>query len=373
MNRTLLAFALMLSACSTPEEEIAPQGEASATRFLAESSSDGYARVVESRPFEFPADHGSHDEYRSEWWYFTGNLNADSGRHFGFELTFFRFSLDPQAAARESGWGTNQAWMAHLAITDTEGEEFIAVERFSREALGLAGDEANPFRIWLEDWSVFADGPDIPPIQLHAGTDRIGLALTLDSDKPPVSHGDDGVDAKGPERGNASHYYSLSRLDAIGTLRIDEVSFEVTGSAWMDREWSTSSLSSDLVGWDWFGLQLADGREIMYYRLRDENGESSPYSGGSVVQGNGTRVGLSVEDVVLTPLEHWTSPKSGATYPVSWQLSLPGEDMTLTVRPYLAGQELNLTVRYWEGAVRVTGTQAGRELIGSGYAELTGY
>lgn len=373
MNRLPLTLALALSACSVPHDEATPQGEANATRFLAGASADGFQRVVESRPFVFPADHGSHDAYRSEWWYFTGNLNTDGGRHAGFELTFFRFALDPHAVSRESEWGANQAWMAHFAITDTEGQQFIAAERFSRGALGLAGHEASPFRIWLEDWSAFGEGPGIPPLHLHAGTERIELELTLDSDKPPVSHGDGGVDAKGPERGNASHYYSLSRLDAIGTLRIDEESLDVRGSAWMDREWSTSSLSPELVGWDWFGLQLADGRELMYYRLREESGESSPYSGGSLVQADGTRVGLAVDDVLLTPLEHWTSPESGATYPVGWQLSLPGEDMTLTVRPYLAGQELNLTVRYWEGAVRVTGTQAGRELTGSGYAELTGY
>ena len=374
VNRVIVALAFILSACSAPPEEegVAPQ-ESNATRFLTGTPPEDYARVVRSRAFEFPADHGAHDEYQSEWWYFTGNLQTDSGRHFGFELTFFRFALEPRAAPRESEWGTNQAWMAHLAVTDTDGGRFIAAERFSREALGLAGDQADPFRIWLEDWSASGEGRGIDPLELRAGTDRIGIELTLQNKKPPVAHGDGGMDLKGPEEGNASHYYSLTRLETSGTLQVDGEAFEVTGSTWMDREWGTSALSPELEGWDWFGLQLDDGRELMYYRLRTEDGDSSPYSGGSLVQSDGTRVALSVDDVMLTPLEHWTSPETDSEYPVSWQISVPREEMTLTVRPYLAEQELNLTVRYWEGAVRVTGTQSNEALTGSGYAELTGY
>ena len=373
MRRATVLAVLMLAACSAREQETAPRAQASATGLLAATDAEGYARVLAGRPFEFPADHASHDAYRSEWWYFTGNLHTEAGRHFGFELTFFRFALDPRPVARASAWATNQAWMAHLAVTDTDGGQFVAAERFSREALGLAGDQTNPFRIWLEDWSVFADGPTLPPLHLRAASDRAGLVLTLDGDKPPVSHGDGGMDPKGPELGNASHYYSLTRLGATGTLSIDGASFDVAGSAWMDREWGTSALSPELEGWDWFGLQLSDGRELMYYRLRTRDGASSPYSGGSLVQPDGTRVGLSVDDVVLTPVAHWTSPETRTVYPVSWQLSLPREAMTLTVRPYLAAQELNLTVRYWEGAVQVTGQQAGEALSGHGYTELTGY
>ena len=374
MSRFLYMLVLVLPACSEPASDTPPPQQGGATRFLtATDNADGYARVVQSRRFQFPADHGSHDEYQSEWWYFTGNLATTAGRHFGFELTFFRFALDPQAPPRESEWGTNQAWMGHLAVTDTEGKEFIAVERFSREALGLAGNQSDPFRIWLEDWSAFGDGPNVPPLHLRAGTDRVGLQLTLKDGKPPVSHGENGFDRKGPERGNASHYYSLTRLDALGTLSIDGSDFEVAGLAWMDREWGTSSLSPELVGWDWFGLQLADGRELMYYRLRTESGGASQFSGGSLIEPSGARKELSVDDVSLTPLGYWTSPASGTRYPVSWRLALPREDMTLVIEPYLSQQELDLTVRYWEGAVNVTGTQAGNELTGRGYAELTGY
>ena len=374
MTRGMLAVLLLvLSGCAEPLDEVLSPQPSNATRFLAEPSAEGYARVVESRTFRFPEDHGAHEEYRNEWWYFTGNLRTREGRHFGFELTFFRFSLAPEPVQRGSEWATNQAWMAHLSVTDTRGGQFIAAERFSREALGLAGSQPDPFGVWLEDWSAYADGADILPLHLRAGTDRAGLRLTLNGDKPVAVHGDNGLDIKGPESGNASHYYSLTRLEAVGTLRVAEEEFDVSGSAWMDREWGTSALSRDLAGWDWFGLQLTDDREIMYYRLRTRDGLSSPFSGGSLLQADGTRIGLSAQDVSLSPLEYWTSPVTGASYPVSWQLDLPGEEMTLSIRPYLPGQELNLTVRYWEGAVHVSGTEAGNDISGEGYVELTGY
>ena len=372
MNRIVLLAMVLLIACSEPEKTSSPQG-GNATQFLSESGSNGYKRVVSQRTFEFPADHGSHDDYQNEWWYFTGNLETPEERHFGFELTFFRFGLDPTPATRKSEWGASQAWMGHLTVTDTEGGKFIAVERFSRQALGLAGSQTDPFRVWLEDWFASGAGQKISPLNLSASASRIGLELTLDTNKPPVSHGNGGVDQKGPETGNASHYYSLTNLNATGTLRVDETSFDVTGSAWMDREWGTSALSKDIAGWDWFGLQLSDEREIMYYRLRTDDGQSSPYSGGSIVLPDGKRVGLSMNDVLLEPIEYWTSPETGATYPLSWHISIPREKIELVIQPYLYEQELNLTVRYWEGAVRVTGTQEEETLTGNGYAELTGY
>ncbi len=368
-----LVLILALCGCAAPTDEPGPPQQGSATRFLTEPSADDYARVLASRPFRFPEDHAAHEKFRSEWWYFTGNLRTRQGRHFGFELTFFRFALAPETMQRTSKWATNQAWMAHLSVTDTDGEQFITAERFSRQALGLAGSQAHPFRVWLEDWSAYGDGDGIPPLRLRAGTDRTGLQLTLDGSKPVALHGDNGVDPKGPERGNASYYYSLSRLDAAGTLRVADVEFDVSGTAWMDREWGTSALSPELTGWDWFGLQLEDGREIMYYRLRTRDGESSPFSGGSLLQADGTRVGLSPQDVSLTPLEYWTSPDTGSSYPVSWQVDLPSEEMALTISPHLPQQELDLTVRYWEGAVSVTGNQRGEEITGDGYVELTGY
>ena len=373
MSRCVWILFLALGGCAAPEDGPAPARQGNATRFLTEPGGHEYARVQESRDFRFPEDHAAHDEYRNEWWYFTGNLRDIEGRHFGFELTFFRYAMSPAPIPRSSAWGANQAWMAHLAVTDTEGRTFVADERFSREALGLAGSRAEPFAVWLEDWAATSDGPGIPPLHLSAGTGRAGIELTLSGTKPVVFHGDNGLDPKGPEHGNASYYYSLTRLEAAGTVRVADEAFTVTGTAWMDREWGTSALSPDLAGWDWFALQLADNREVMYYRLRTEDGESSPFSGGSLIQADGTRIPLSPQDVALTPLEYWTSPESGARYPISWQLDLAEQAMTLQIRPYLQEQELNLTVRYWEGAVSVTGNQRDTALAGDGYVELTGY
>ncbi len=373
MSRSVWIALLVLSGCSAPDDGPEPSQQGNATRFLIESGDHEYARALESRVFRFPEDHAAHDEFRNEWWYFTGNLRDADGRHFGFELTFFRYAMSPEPVQRISAWGANQAWMAHLAITDTDGGEFMAAERFSREALGLAGSRAAPFGVWLEDWSATGDGSGIPPLHLSAGTNRAGIELTLNSAKPVVLQGDDGLDPKGPEPGNASFYYSLTRLEAVGTVHVADGEFDVSGFAWMDREWGTSALSPELAGWDWFALQLADNREVMYYRLRTEDGETSPFSGGSLVLADGTRIALNPQDVTLTPLEYWTSATSGARYPIAWQLDLPGQDMTLQVQPYLDAQELNLSVRYWEGAVSVTGTQRDSVLTGDGYLELTGY
>ncbi len=372
MKNILLLSMVILMACSESKKTVSVQGS-NATQFLSESGTNGYKRVLTQRMFDFPTDQSSHDDYQNEWWYFTGNLETTEERHFGFELTFFRFGLDSTPTPRQSQWGASQVWMGHFAVTDTEGEKFIAVERFSRQALNLAGSQMDPFRIWLEDWSILGNGQNISPLILNASSDRITLDLTLETQKPPVSHGNGGVDEKGPEEGNASYYYSLTNLNATGTLRVDDTSFDVTGLAWMDREWGTSSLSPDIAGWDWFGLQLSDGREIMYYRLRTNDLQSSPYSGGSIVLHNGGRISLSMNDVVLEPLQYWTSPETSATYPISWKMSIPREGIELTIQPYLNEQELNLTVRYWEGAVQVNGNQAGRTLTGNGYAELTGY
>jgi predicted secreted hydrolase len=371
---TLLALSiLLLTGCGSEPAELAGIGPAGAMRFLSGNDGADYARVLTSRPFEFPQDHASHPEFRSEWWYFTGNLAGSDGRRFGFELTFFRFALAPEQPERKSVWGANQAWMAHLSLTDAAADRFVAAERFSREALGLAGSQLNPFTLRLEDWSIVSEGADLFPLRLTAGTAEGELSLTLTALKPPVSHGDDGLDRKGPETGNASHYYSFTRLQASGQIRVGQREDSVSGLAWMDREWGTSVLSRSLEGWDWFALQLSDGRDLMYYRLRSELGGSSPFSGGSLVAADGSRRALGPEDISLTVLEEWQSPTSGATYPVSWELIVPDEQLSLEIRPLIPQQELNLTVRYWEGAIVVAGVGQSRGVNGRGYLELTGY
>jgi predicted secreted hydrolase len=379
MRRLLAAAALaLLAACGDPE---APQSNAAAPstglRLLGTEADDGFARAVEPREFTFPADHGSHREFRTEWWYFTGNLATREGRHFGFELTFFRYALAPATAQRPEGasaWRADQIWMAHFAITDTGGRRFFARERLTREALGLAGAETEPLKVWVEDWAATGEGRgDDLHVRLAARDDVIGLSLSLTSTVPHVAQGDRGLDSKGAGRGNASHYYSVPRLDATGEVTVAAATFAVTGVAWLDREWSTSSLDPGTEGWDWFALHLSDGSNLMFYRLRTAGGGASPHSGGTLVSAGGTPTRLAADDVELTILEHWTSGATGVRYPIAWRLVVPATGLELEIRPYLENQELDLSVRYWEGAVHAAGRGLHGTLTAEGYLELAGY
>jgi predicted secreted hydrolase len=373
---SVLCALATLAACGDVPEPRQVAQQRTGLRLLGGEAGDGFARATEPREFTFPADHGAHREYRTEWWYFTGNLATASGRHFGFELTFFRYALAPDDAAHdgESAWRAEQIWMAHFAITDTEGRRFIARERLTREALELAGARADPLRIWVKDWTAAgaAVGDDLT-LRLDAADDAISLQLDLRSTVAHVAHGEGGVDAKGAGNGNASHYYSVPRLAANGRVTVEGESFAVSGLAWLDREWSTSSLDPGTEGWDWFALHLSDGSSLMFYRLRAQGGEATLYSSGSLVSAGGMRIPLAAGDVRLTALGHWTSGMSGVRYPVAWRLAAPQLGITLDVVPYLEHQELDLSVRYWEGAVRAAGEGPDGPLTGQGYLELAGY
>jgi predicted secreted hydrolase len=335
----------------------------------------GYARAMAPRPFVFPADAGPHPDFRTEWWYYTGNLEAADGRHFGFQLTFFRTALAPPGSAvpRGSAWAARQLYLAHFALTDTAGRRFQAWSRLGREALGLAGATADPFRVWVDDWSAEGRGTGDLAVRLHAAEGDAAIDLVLDSEKPPVLQGDRGWSRKGPEPGNASYYYSLSRMRARGTLRAGGAAVAVSGLAWMDREWSTSALGPELVGWDWVALQLDDGRDLMIYRLRRRDGTADPQSAGAVIAADGATRPLGPSEVALDALSHWTSPRSGVRYPSRWRLAVPSAGLALELTPRLPDQELLVGTRYWEGAVRVEGTAGGRPVAGRGYVELVGY
>jgi predicted secreted hydrolase len=350
----------------------------------------GFARALAPRAFAFPRDHGPHAEFRTEWWYYTGNLMATGGRRFGFQLTFFRSALAPPEASappRASAWATRQVYLAHFALTDVAAGSFHAAERWQRAALGLAGavPGAEPFRVWVGPWSAAAAGPSAagtPPMRLRADTAEMGIDLTLLPGVPPVAEGDHGLSRKSADPGNASYYYSLPRMPARGLVRAGGERFQVTGAAWMDREWSTSSLAAGEVGWDWFALQLADGREVMFYRLRRRDGSADPASAGALIDAAGHATPLPLAAVELRPAGDWRSPRSGATYPAAWRLTLrppaaagakPPAAIVLEIRPLLADQELDLSFRYWEGAVEVAGSEDGVTLAGQGYVEMTGY
>jgi len=330
----------------------------------------GFARALAPRPFSFPSDHGPHPDFRTEWWYYTGNLRTAAGRHLGFQLTFFRIALAPGVVVRASGWATRQFYIAHFAVTDVAGGRFHAFSRTSREALGLAGASASPFRVWVDDWSAEGDGSSA---RLRAADGEVALDLEVSTAKPVVAQGDRGLSRKGPEPGNASFYYSFTRMPALGTVRLGRETLEVSGEAWMDREWSTSALGPDLEGWDWFALQLADGRELMFYLLRRRDGAIDPFSAGTLVAADGTARTLEPGDVRVETLAHWTSPRSGVRYPARWRLSVPSASLRVEIEPRLADQELIVGTRYWEGAVAVAGSAADRPIAGQGYVELVGY
>jgi predicted secreted hydrolase len=384
MNRASksLAFSLLLAslcACSTDTSKSEKGFDddtraATGIRFLAGGDADGFERAYEPRELVFPTDHGSHKGFRNEWWYFTGNLLDANGRHFGFELTFFRFGLTSHARARDSKWAANELWMAHFALTDTSAHELHAAERLARGALDLAGATADPLHVWVKDWSVQGSaGVSTASLALAAQDSDASIALELSALKPLVMHGNRGLDSKGPERGNASFYYSFSRLAVSGSISVAGETFDVSGTAWMDREWGSSALSRGVVGWEWFALQLSDGRDLMFYRLRDRDGGSNPYSGGTLIGRDGTAERLSAQDIELIATRQWTSPRTGAQYPIAWRLGIPRYRTELVIEPVLESQELDLTVRYWEGAVRASGTVGDERLTAVGYLELAGY
>ena len=332
----------------------------------------GFEFATGPREFVFPKDHGPHPEYALEWWYYTGNLETPEGGRFGYELTFFRRGVGTGGAVRSSEWATEQIFFAHFALTDVENDEFYAFERFSRNALGLAGAVGSPFRVWIEDWSVSGAGGGVLPMRLIASDENVSIDLVLNSEKPIVLHGEAGYARKGSGSGEASYYYSMTRMPTTGAVSLKGRSRSVSGLSWLDREWSSVQLSEDDVGWDWFALHLSDGRDIMYYQLRPREGGGRVFDLGTLVGVDGSYSPLSAGDVSIEVLDRWESPLGG-TYPSRWRFRIPDEVLDIEITPYVSDQELDTIVRYWEGAVRIEGTADGWPVEGSGYVELTGY
>lgn len=349
--------------------------------------------------FEFPRDHFAHPEFKTEWWYYTGNLRSAEGDSFGFELTFFREGVS-NPYSNPSRWKIEQLYIAHLAVTDLRGGHFEYAQRMHRGALGVAGartvseyraggrggtaatassktpPDANEMRVWVGDWSASIGSP---AQRLNAQAKGIAVQLDLLPLKLPVVHGRDGISRKGPGPGNASHYYSFTRLQAQGLLRSAGKEYTVSGLAWMDHEFSSSVLSPSQVGWDWFSLQFDDGSELMLFQLRRRDGSLDPYSAGTYVLPEGVAIPLQAGQFRLQPRPDriWGSPLSGGRYPLQWHVQIPSLEIDVEVAAALAQQELitNETtgISYWEGAVRATGQKGGQTALASGYLEMTGY
>ena len=358
-----------------PADATAGNGFSVAGALSGEQQAEGFARITGPAALHFPDDHGPHPAYRHEWWYVTGNLEADDGRAFGYQVTFFRFNVDPEAPIRRSALASNQIWMAHLALTDVDAERFHHEERLARGAGGLAGGEAAPFRVWLDDWTLQSVEPSqFTPLRLRAAADAFQLDLQLDPRKPLVLQGDRGYSRKGSNPGNASRYFSFTRLATSGTVTLADDPIAVSGSSWMDREWGSSTLDEAQVGWDWFSLQLDHDVEIMFYHLRLADGTIDPRSKGLWVDPDGGTRLLDLDQVRLEATRTWPSPLDGTRYPVGWRLHMPDEDLVLDLQARIDDQELRGGLfRYWEGALTISGEHAGRRVNGVGYAELTGY
>ena len=337
-----------------------------------------FKQALPGYEFAFPRDHGSHDLFLTEWWYFTGHLSAADGERFGYELTFFRRALeDPQVWRNPSRWAFRQLYFAHLALTEVDDERFRFAEKISRAGLGKAGATTGMFHSWIDHWSAAAVTGDHQEFHLQASTLEFGVDLNVTLLKPPIIHGLEGVSQKGSHSGQASHYYSLTRLATKGVLWVDGEEMEVSGTSWMDHEFGSGSLAEGLVGWDWFSIQLESGYEIMAYWLRREDGTFDAVSSGTLVVPDGRWHHLNQNDLKLDVLEHWQSQESGARYPSRWTLTIVPFDIRLNIVPHLPDQELRTTkstqITYWEGAVEVEGRSGNAPVTGMGYVELTGY
>jgi predicted secreted hydrolase len=323
--------------------------------------------------FEFPRDHASHPEYKIEWWYYTGNLSSGNKR-FGYQLTFFRIGVESQPK-NTSRWAVRDLFMTHFAITDIGDNQYRFEERMNRAGAGWAGADSSRYRVWNQDWEARIDLEGNH--QLRASERDMKLALVLSEGKRPVIHGERGVSQKGNEVGNASHYYSLTRMPTHGTLRFGGETYSVEGESWMDHEFGTSFLEKAQTGWDWFSLQLDDGSDLMLFQLRRADGTLDQHSSGTWIGANGKGVPIGVDDFALQPGATWRSGASGASYPVTWEMEVPKQDLRLRLGTRVENQELRTErstgVTYWEGAVEVQGTRAGRPVRGRGYLEMTGY
>jgi predicted secreted hydrolase len=323
--------------------------------------------------YSFPHDHAAHEDYGLEWWYYTGNVKTKEGRRFGYQLTFFRVGV-VREPVNTSRWAVRDLYMTHFAISDIERKDFRSFERINRAGVGWAGAESSDYRVWNEDWEARLDGAD-HLLAAREGDYELDLRLALA--KPEVIHGDNGISQKGSSAGNASHYFSLTRLQTSGRLKVGGETFEVTGLSWMDHEFGTSFLEEEQTGWDWFSIQLGDGRDLMMFQIRRRDGSIDPRSSGTLIDADGRAVHVPFSEFALASGDVWRSTESGANYPTAWTIDLPRYGLRLSVKAAFDDQELRTTestgVTYWEGSVEVEGTAGDKKIAGRGYLEMTGY
>lgn len=380
MLKCLFAI-VFLTACQKEAPSIAVGSATSVKLNLGEilggQNTDGYERALEPRQFNFPKDHASHPTFRNEWWYLTGNVADHSGSLYGYQLTFFRTALSPLSKQLEtnangkiqsSRWKIENMWMGHAALTDINGQRHYQQQLFSRENPGLAGAKLNPFKVWIEDWKLSSSNNDFP-WQLTVHTKNFDLDLELTSVKDPVLQGDQGLSKKSHSPGNASYYYSYSRINTSGTLSVNNQKLPVNGFSWFDREWSTSALEENQIGWNWFSLQFSDGNELMYYQLLNSNNEPDPYSQGKWIDKSGASYPVQQTDLELSILESWQA-SDGINYPIRWKINYPLRNKSWIVQAAVKNQFMDLAVKYWEGAVIIYDAKT-MQPGGRGFLEMT--
>ena len=354
------------------------RSEAALLLMLAAASwaAEPYRQALPGYRYEFPRDHFNHPDFRTEWWYYTGNLRTPEGRRFGFELTFFRHGID-RTPGRGGVWDVRDAWLAHFALSDLDGGRFVHAERLNRQGPGLAGADLAQARVWNGNWQVRwtldrAAPGGVASKRLEAVAESFRVNLALRPLKPPVIHGTDGISRKAAGPGRASHYVSFTRMAAAGELEIGGRRFAVEGLAWMDHEFFTHQLEPEQSGWDWFSLQFDDGSELMLFRLRRKDGTPDPNSAGTYVDARGRARHLRSGDFSLSPGRTWTSPETGGVYPVAWTVRAPALGIEAALSTRLPNQELRGKAAgspaYWEGAMEIGGSRRG-----VGYLEMTGY
>lgn len=359
----LLALLLALAPAAAPAQGFADMA----------GDAEGFALPAPGRALVFPADHAAHPDFRIEWWYVTANLEGPDGTAYGAQWTLFRTALRPPGPETDAGWSSPQVWFAHAALTSADRHRFA--ETVARGGIGQAGVRLDPFEAWINDWSMAAPAGDsrgagdageadaLARLRLTARGRDFSYALDLTSDAPLVLHGDAGFSLKSP-RGQASHYYSQPGYRVSGEIDFGTGPVPITGSAWLDREWSSQPLAESQTGWDWFALGLEDGAKLMVYRLRDSEGPD--FTPATWITPDGRATALPPGAVSLTPLR--TRRVAGRTLPTEWRVTWPAGGLDLSVTALNPGAWMGTSVAYWEGPVRVGGSHTGK-----GYLEMTGY
>lgn len=367
---TAIVVALLIASCNQSREI-----ESTATSLIYDDGDlSGFVYANDPNYIELPRDLGPHLDFQTEWWYYTGNVETEHGRPFGYQFTIFRRAIQPPISFNDNddkNWHTNQIYFAHAAIADISSGDFLFAERFSRGAVGLAGAQSEPYEIWIDNWQVKEVKPGVH--EMSAEQDGVGFKFTLTETQPPVFHGDNGFIEKSEKEGVATYYYSLVGLETEGEIFIGDERFKVDGKSWKDHEFGTEIVADNAIGWDWFAVQFDNGESLMYGQMRQE--DDTKFVGGSWIFENSEiqRFGSS-SDTILEVVDTWTSSKTGAEYPSRWKLKIPEKSIELEIVTLIDDAELLVgTNIYWEGPAYYEGTVSGVPISGYGYIELTGY